>query len=75
MKSWVDTEQGRARNGVCCVWMSVIVLVGTTSIYSSIRADWQAGETCFEATSSLDKVLRNELWKEHVESLLALVKA
>ena len=32
----------------------------------------------FDATSSLDKssfVLGNELWEEHFESLLALVKA
>ena len=29
----------------------------------------------FEATGSLDKSLGNELWEEHFESLLALVKA
>ena len=53
------------------------------SAYRSIRAQFLqvslgGSYACFEAMSSLDKcsfVLGNELWEEHFQSLLALVKA
>ena len=79
----------RGRKSVCCVGMSVKVLVihcGDCSAYTSIRAQFLlklkaslgGSYARFEAMSSLDKssfVLGNELWEEHFESLLALVKA
>ena len=42
-----------------------------------LQASLRGSYACFEAMSSLDKssfVLGNELWEEHFESLLALVK-
>ena len=70
--------------------MSVKVLVIHCGIvqhaYTSIRAQFMlklkaslgGSYARFEAMSSLDKssfILGNELWEEHFESLLALVKA
>ena len=81
-------REGRARKSVCCVGMSVRVLVIHCGIvqYIKVRAQFllklKASQGVryarFEAMSSLDKcsfVLENELWEEHFESLLALVKA
>ena len=85
MKSWVGTGEGRTRKSVCCVRMSVGVLVLHCGIvqYSVLelnllQASLGGSYACFEAMQSLDKssfVLGNELWEEHFESLLALVKA
>ena len=66
--------------------MSVKVLVIDCSAYTSIRAQFLlklkaslgGSYARFETMSSLDKssfILGNELWEEHFESLLALVKA
>ena len=48
------------------------------SAYLKLQASLGGSYAHFEAMSSLDKslfVLGNELWEEHFESLLALVKA
>ena len=74
----------RGRESVCCVGMSVKVLVIHCGIVQHIqfllklKASLGGSYARFEAMSSLDKssfVLGNELWEEHFESLLALVKA
>ena len=79
---------GGVRKIVCCVGMSVKVshTLWDCSAYTSIRAQFLlklkaslgGSYARFETMSSLDKslfVLGNELWEEHFESLLALVKA
>ena len=88
MKSWVGIEEGRARKSVLCgdECESVSHTLWDCSAYRSIRAQFLlklkaslgGSYARFEAMSSLDKssfVLGNELWEEHFESLLALVKA
>ena len=86
--SWVGIGEGRVRKSVCCVGMSVRVLVIYTlwdcSAYNIIciraqflpklKASLGGSYARFEAMSSLDKS-SNELWEEHFESLQALVKA
>ena len=82
VKSWVGI---RVRKSVCCAGMSVRVLVIHCGIvqHRSIRAQFllkfQASlggsYARFEALDKSSFVLGNELWEEHFESLLALVKA
>ena len=81
MKSWVGTGEGKARKSVLC-GNECKRVSHTLWDCRSIRAPkLQAGlggsYARFEAMRSLDKssfVLGNELWEEHFESLLALVK-
>ena len=74
------------KEGVLCGDECVIYTLWDCSAYTSIRdqfllklkASLGGSYARFEAMSSLDKssfVLGNELWEEHFESLLALVKA
>ena len=80
MKSCVGTGEGRTRKSVCCVRMSVRVLVLHCGIvqYSVLELNLlqaSLGGSYAYAMRSLDKssfVLGNELWEEHFESLLAL---
>ena len=87
MDLWVNKElgrhRGRERKKEC---ESVSNTLWDCSAYRSIRAQFVlklkaspgGSYARFEAMSSLDKssfILGNELWEEHFESLLALVKA
>ena len=88
MKSWVGIGEGRARKSVCCARTSVTVFVIHCGIVQHIevlelnfllkfQASLGGSYARFEPMSSLDKssfILGNELWEEHFESLLALVK-
>ena len=76
----------RGRESVCCAGMSVRVLVIHCGIvqhielnfFLKLQASLGGSYARFETMSSLDKssfILGNELWEEHFESLLALVKA
>ena len=85
MKSWVGIGEGRVRKSVLCGDECESVS-HTLWAYTSMRAQFLlklkaslgGSYARFETMSSLDKssfVLGNELWEEHFESLLALVKA
>ena len=90
MRSWVGIEVGKVIKDVCCVVMSVRVSVmccGSVqhNYYSNSRADFLLklqeklgnGFERFDALDSLGKssfILGSELWEEHFDSLLPLVK-
>ena len=89
MRSWVGIEVGKVIKDVCCVVMSVRVSVmccgSVQHNYYSNRADFLLklqeklgnGFERFDALDSLGKssfILGNELWEEHFDSLLPLVK-
>ena len=89
MRSLVGIEVGKVIRNVCCVVMSVRVSVmccgSVQHIYSNSRADFLLklqeklgnGFERFDALDSLGKssfILGSELWEEHFDSLLPLVK-
>ena len=88
MRSWVGIEVGKVIKNVCYVVMSVRVSVmccGSVQHNSSSRADLLLklqeklgnGFERFDALDSLGKssfILGSELWEEHFDSLLPLVK-
>ena len=88
MRSWVGIEVGTVIKNVCCVVMSVRVcshVLWECSAYCNSRADFLLklqeklgnGFERFDALDSLGKssfILGSELWEEHFDSLLPLVK-
>ena len=88
MRSWVGIEVGKVIKNVCYVVMSVRVSVmccGSVQHNSNSRADFLLklqeklgnGFERFDALDSLGKssfILGSELWEEHFDSLLPLVK-
>ena len=82
MKSCVGTGEGRARKSVCCVGMSVRECCGNVqhielTFCRICRNALEIVFLHFETMNRSDKasfVFRSELWEEHSEFLLALVK-
>ena len=88
MKNWVGIGVGKVIKSVSCVVMSVKVLVmrcRSVQYNSSSRANFllilqeklENEFECFDSLDSLGKssfILGSELWEDHFDSLLALVK-
>ena len=89
MRSWVGIEVGKVIKNVCCVVMSVRVsvmcCVSVQHNNSSSRVDFLLNlqeklGNGFESLDALDTleessfILGSELWEEHFDSLLHLVK-